>query len=438
MDKKFFKAHLYDLFPNKEKNYSLNHKDVEKYMDYNKKIILMRYLYKMADYINETKNYLVEDNEIINILNDYFETKIDSEENEMKIIFEIVQDENGYLYAKEIYTGYLFPIVKMDDFKFNYSAKAIVREADERKAAKYKLSVHLEFEYQNPNLGNLNVGVWYNNYSIVSQTDINIYLNEFKKMNIFGKEKTNLYKINQLKELNESNKIKIDIKEKENVIVEREKNDDISIIMENIDFLLHKLDTINHELATKKKEEYDRYLNSEENFMTLSPLTIENLINFESELELMIQFPNRKNEDIISFLENILEEYNTNEKTVRNIDDIDKLCKLFFQTKNNLSFTIRRKATENIALIYIYEIYENRENIRLEDLSNSYFNDLLKTILICIDDMIKNGIIENDILINYNSEITPEYILDLIKQIKFISKEKDKQKRLEYRENNPK
>ena len=88
--------------------------------------------------------------------------------------------------------------------------------------------------------------------------------------------------------------------------------------------------------------------------------------------------------------------------------------------KSNYSPIIQRNSIEKFALIYIYEIYENRNTITIEDLSDSYINDILTSVLICLNNMINNNEIENNIIIKLEGDITLSYIINCIKEIKFI------------------
>ena len=199
--------------------------------------------------------------------------------------------------------------------------------------------------------------------------------------------------------------------------------------MENIDYLLNQIKKIDSDLYTSKKNEYEEIINNEEkNELTLNPFALDKLKIFESELEFIIKFNKKQDNDIINYLNNLLSEYQEGKVTELTIEDIDKLNELFLNMQSNYSAIIARKVLVTLSYLYIYEIYENKDTITLKDLENSYFNDNLKNILLNLNRMIDEGIIENNILINFEEEPDASYILDSIKNIKFNNLNKDKQK----------
>ena len=200
----------------------------------------------------------------------------------------------------------------------------------------------------------------------------------------------------------------------------REKRDKITLYMEKIEFLLLRLNEINHEVAEEKQKKYDKLKNSGNEELTISPLNVENLKRLQAEIEFAIEFDQKSNNTIIDALDNIINEYNSFNKTSKTISDIDELVKLFLQMKSNYSPVIQRNAIEKFSLIYIYELYENRDIIDINSLGNSYINDMLPTIVICLKKLINNNEIENNIIIKLEGDITLQYIMSCIKEMKFI------------------
>ena len=272
----------------------------------------------------------------------------------------------------------------------------------------------------NTNIARIGYFVYIHDIQVANKSDIEEYLNKFNSKNLFGKVIENKKLINKFHELADSNVFKSEIVEKKEIVKEREKPSQISSTMESIDYLLLKLSKIDKDLYNEKKKEYDTILNGEGNTLTLSPLTNETLKAFEAELEFIINYNNVKNRDFIDILDNMIAEYYNGVKTERTIEDIDKLCEIFYKMGNKFSYLNQRIITEKLSLIYILEIYENKDEIDISNLQNSYFNDLLKTILINLNTMAENSEIENNLIIRLDDNITPEYILDLIKQIKFV------------------
>ena len=87
--------------------------------------------------------------------------------------------------------------------------------------------------------------------------------------------------------------------------------------------------------------------------------------------------------------------------------------------KSNYSIITQRDVINKFALIYIYEIYENKDDIQIDELNNSYINDMLKSIMICLNNMVESNEIENNIIINLEENISLNYIINCIKNIKF-------------------
>ena len=189
--------------------------------------------------------------------------------------------------------------------------------------------------------------------------------------------------------------------------------------MEKIEFLLLKLDKINHNIKEEKQKKYNNLLSSYNENLTTTPLNLETLKMLEAEIEFAIKYNNKNENDILNTLDNIINEYNANKTTNRTIKDIDELVKLFLQMKSNYSPIIQRNVIEKFALIYIYEIFENKKAITIEELKDSYINDMLKSVLICLNNMIDNNEIENNIIIKLEGDITLSYIINCIKEIKF-------------------
>lgn len=348
----------------------------------------------------------------------------------MPIIYKIVIDDLGYLYAKEIISGYLFPIINDNNINVNYHDNIDITDKNPKNfVVDYSLKLIFEITYKNTKVANLNTVIYEKECEIATPNEVEEYLNRFNK-GLFKDKKKNIF-INNIKRLYNQNTYndEIIIQEPKKKI-ERVKQDPITLAMERIEALLYQIGKIDMNLKNEKEKVYQNILNEEDNNLSLNPLSLVNLNTLIADLEFIIQFGNKKkDDDIINYLQNLLNEYVDGIETERTIKDIDNLNELFLKMKNNYSIISQRKVIVNLSYLYIYEIYENKDTILLEELQDSYFNDNLNTILICIAEMIDNEVIENNILINFDN-VTPEYVLNIIKNIKFIPKEKNKQKEL--------
>ena len=340
-----------------------------------------------------------------------------------KIIFEIIETEDGFKFGKEIYTNKIFPLIEEKDVKKTfYLIEADIDNShyvsNSRTLYDFKYTIKCIFDITNSIIANANVILYLPKCKIANENEINKYLNSFKHKGIFGKEKPNTKLSNSIIKLSNENVFKSEIIEKKEEKVEREKQSEITSTMENIEFLLIKLDKIDHNLKIEKQKKYEKLINSDNDDLTTNPFNIGTLKMLQAEIEYSIEFNNKNGEDILKTLDNMINEYEEN-KTTRTISDIDNLTKLFLQMKNNYSYSIQRQAIDKIALLYIYEIYENKDSIKIEDLTDSYINDYFKSILICLNTLIDNNIIENNIIIKLDDDISLDYIIDCIKNIKF-------------------
>ena len=362
------------------------------------------------DYKNSKLNLMIKK---YNVYNDYF-------------IFEIIEDQNNNKFAKEIFTNKIFPLIKKEDINVKYiindiHTKMYSYSFKDNERQKYIYELNVSYSYDKDDVLKLNNFFYLPFCDVATPYQVSDYLNNTCKFKpIFGKEKDNKKLKDLITNLSNNNTFKEEIIEKKEEIIEREKQDEITTYMEKIEFLLLKLDKVNHKIKEEKQQKYNNLLNSYNKDLTTSPLNKETLKMLEAEIEFAIKYNQKCEDDILNTLDNIINEYNTNNTTDRTISDIDELVKLFLQMKSNYSPIIQRNSIEKFALIYIYEIYENRNTITIEDLSDSYINDILTSVLICLNNMINNNEIENNIIIKLEGDITLSYIINCIKEIKFI------------------
>ena len=133
--------------------------------------------------------------------------------------------------------------------------------------------------------------------------------------------------------------------------------------------------------------------------------------------------------DLIEYLQNIKDEYlnnfinNNDEKTKLDLKKIDKIYELFLNKQNNYNIQDKLSIIKNLGLIYFLEVYENKDNITLEDLENSYFKYNINQMIIWIKEFMEQGIINCSYFLSLRDEINEKVMLDMIRSIEFKKKE---------------
>ena len=72
---------------------------------------------------------------------------------------------------------------------------------------------------------------------------------------------------------------------------------------------------------------------------------------------------------------------------------VEQLTGLFYKQQNSYSAMEKRAAEVDLAYIYLIEVYKNKDTLDVDTLENSYFKELLKTIVLCLKALEKEGII---------------------------------------------
>ena len=190
--------------------------------------------------------------------------------------------------------------------------------------------------------------------------------------------------------------------------------------MENIEFLIEQIT----DLDEKKKfeEMYKEIL--EPSSLTVKPLSIETLVTLESDIEFYLNFNKKNTDKLDNYLENLKKQYlfnlmeNNSEKTNLTLSELDKINELFLKTKNNYSIVDQRKILKTISLIYLLEVIENKDEIDMKELENSYFKDNIKSIILGIKILESLDLIECDINLYLNDDISVYNVVNIIKKIK--------------------
>lgn len=377
----------------------------------------------LIDYINNHlySQLTIDNQEIIHIIKKYFksELKINAANINVPIIYEIINDIDNNKYGKELYSGLIFPIFVSNDINTKYRLTMNILDGQRQ------VSIEKKTDFNISSVASLKTvivekGIANNNEILKYQNNFMPLFKKFKKQK-FIDNITKLYNMNVYYE---------EIIEQKPVIIERKKpNKEISI-MENIEYLLQKLFNKNTTSYNKYNEEYQSIIN-EKNTLSLNPLNIVTLTNLESKIEFALMDNKYNITNISEYIYNIKCEYLNNiindnsEKTTISLIEINKIVDLFLGVKDEYSLLDQRKVLNDIAMLYILEIMENIDNITVEDLNNSYFEDYLKSIIININALINLNIITTDLQINLSQNLTCENVLNIIKGIKFNIKNKE-------------
>ncbi len=332
------------------------------------------------------------------------------------IVYELVKDNEGNLFGREIYTKELFPILNSKCESFDYFIK-IEGKND------YNFNLEIKPKVVVSSLlkcDNIIVG-----HKVADLNDFNKYINQFRGKRIFKYHEENdieRYKQKIIKIAN-GNVFKEDFDLEENLPkkeIVREKQSLETSLMEDIEFNLMKLKDVNKELYLEYKNKYEIILKEDVNREKLALLL--------GEIEYSIIFKKRNVESILDFINNLKEEYlnnfinNTGNKTDTDLKKLDKISELFLRIKDKFNLLDQRKVLRNIAFLYLMEVYENKDIISIEELENSYFSSNLKSIIIWINNLIEEDIIECDYLVSLRDDLNVEIVFDCIKNIRFKNK----------------
>ena len=240
------------------------------------------------------------------------------------------------------------------------------------------------------------------------------YLEKYMKHDLFQSEKLTFEK----KEIVE--KVKTEEPKKESLLQHKVSNE--LLLMTEIDYNLSKLKDINKDLYTKLKELYDNYkINNISDITTLASLNAKILAELVMNKERLV--------DLIEYLNYMKNEYmdnfiNQNSiKTQLNLEKLDKIYELFLNKQNDFNVQDKIEVLKNLGLIYFLEVYENKDNITLEELENSCFKYHIKTIIVWIRDLVEQGIINCSYFLSLRDKINEKVMLDMIRSIEFKKKE---------------
>lgn len=387
--------------------------------------------------MEEDDSFEIRDPEIIAILDREYKELVhdyDGISSRDEIIYEKVSDEEGNIYGREILTGSLFPIAS--DTSIDVKEYEVEKNQAWSNEIDFTLTITQSFKHRNyARLETILV-----DNEVASPNEIEEYKTRFDTG--FRHEKKKEEFLRRIRENSNTNTL-IDevevsvIKPKKKEKKQRETQDNTTKVMESIEYLIRKLKKINPEKAKEFNEKYEAALN-EEDILSKRSISLATLISIEASLEFELMFTKGENTTLTGKLEELKKEYLTyfvtdsKAKTKITLDDLDKLMELFLKTKDNYSLIEQRKILRNFASVYMLEVKENESEVTLKRLEDSYFEDLKKSIMICIDALIENGFVESNMIAELSKEETTEEVLNLIRSLEFnkLSKEQVKELKL--------
>lgn len=286
-------------------------------------------------------------------------------------------------------------------------------------------TIKMNAEYRHPNYEKIYSVMMFE--EVADKNDLDEYLNKYDRM-FFGEYKKQkridriVYESNKnvLSEEVEVTEISRNRKTK----TERQSQNTLTISMENIEYMISRLESINPERSKYYSEEYERALNSVD-IMQNKRVSETSIISLEARLEFELMFTKGENTSLTEKLDELKKEYlshfieKTQEKTSITLDDLDKLMELFLKTKDNYSILEQRKILRNFASLYALEVKENESEVTVERLQDSYFEDLKKSILLFINALVESGYVKDNIITELVDTENTEEILNLIKNLEF-------------------
>ena len=387
---------------------------------------------KLSEYLLpiKRKNYKVTNQEIIDILDDLFNysnTNLDLK-RETQIIFEIVKDNDGNLYAKELVSGLIFPIlIQSKNIKGFYNVSL---DKEDDYVLKYEIKLY------NSKMKKLESCLTNRTITEVNTDEVQEYLNKYNGLN----EKIYLLRLKSLFEKNIIDEsfqtIPYDKLEDAPIVASYQEPKKLkkpsyeSTLIANIKLLLKQIRVFNPNLYEEKLEKFNNLRsNAGLSLNSMSRISLEQL---KIDLEMVIIFEKNDPSYILNYIKKMKESYdnyiyNQGEKVDITLEYLDIVTENFLMQKNKYDLNSENEILDNLAYLYLYEVYENKDNLDIYKLENSYFKSVyLERIITCLYDLQYEGKIEDNILMNLNLEYDTKKVLDLIKEIKFKDKEKVK------------
>lgn len=310
---------------------------------------------------------------------------------ERKIFFEKVVDTEGTVYAREITTGLLFPLLEECNVenKYYFAKPELVNSV--------LLIIKQNFTHESFHA--LNLGIFL--YSPASIAEIEEYVRNISK--------------SKIKELYENNSFAKNISIVEQDEEEKELREKVMTLLEQIEYKLSLLkpnqmiDTINSELTklSSNKISDEEYLRK--------------LLEISDRVELLSI--SKGYDDFNAFLKikaaSCLNSIGRKEDFDIDLNWINSLFDLFLRQNTDYSASEQRSITKSFVMMYIAVI--KKYDLTEEDLEESHFKDLLLTAHVCLNELAKEGLILDTVSETELTNISLSSVIDCIKGKKFKS-----------------
>lgn len=363
---------------------------------FDKVIKSLGYLSLSDNEINNIKNWLLnvkyDGNICAKALNKLFEniqTQY-SVSDSQDIIFEIVEDENKDKYAREIYTGLLFPLVSKSmnaDGKYSFILEY------------HEFIITFRYKLKSDDVETINSFVDKNLSHVASEKDIELY----RKQHSQDRD-------THIKDLFSKNEFERDVVLKE--LPKVFSQDEINDYMASIELNIALLSRINSKLASLFQNYYD-YLKSSKtnNFI----FTRENLSELDNELKIVIRNSkfNKNEESIDKIINNIYSYYATSNEISSNLDYLLSLNDIVMKNKNSYSPQELRELTIRFSLLYLIDLIINKRNA--SELKGTYVEYNYKTIFYNMINLDSNNKIDIDL--DYIHDYSFEEVIELINNL---------------------
>ena len=208
------------------------------------------------------------------------------------------------------------------------------------------------------------------------------------------------------------------------IVKERVSESTITKEMQELEYLLLKLKSVSIDDYNLLNKEYLEILNQDDSLLHLNALSINSIISLQNRAKLTFLCHGGQSKMVLKYLEDqvnsYLDNYNAGmgEKTRITLDDLDKLSNYFLNSKNSYTIKEQNEILRCLSLLYLFEIYENKNVLNTMDLRNSYVADNIKRILVVIGVLHDLGIIKE--IPNGLYDINDlEDFLEFVKRIEF-------------------
>ncbi len=202
-------------------------------------------------------------------------------------------------------------------------------------------------------------------------------------------------------------------------------------VMIEIGYLLELIKQVDFNLYENKYKEYQDMLLAGTNVLTLSKTSdyvfleefkigLEEILEKDKDKITLGNFKKRKLEYERHFQKQ-------NSKTKLTFNDIENMAKKYLQERRNYSPSIYNMIINYLSYFYLYELYENRDSLNIEELRNTEFERVfLYGILKTIKELQSKGIIEDNLEIDMIEVPTLENVIKAIQDIKIVNIDKPK------------